>query len=247
MGDPTRLSLEQRLVQDEARLTRDEARLEREESEVRESRIVAWLGVGLALASAIAVAALVVGLIALRGDVGSIRRAAPAESVSTAALRDGSVTAAKLAPEAVRREAVTAGAIASAQLAPGAVTGAQVAPNSLTGADVRERSLSLVPQARDAQRLGGIRAGAFLSQPFEVSVTSLTDVRSIKGPVSARCPAGSRVLSGGASIDGVVTGASLVSNAPEGAQGWTATARVVRRPAPAWRLVVTAICTVGGG
>src|SRR6478609_8578193 len=98
MPEPTRASLEQRLVADEARLARDEARLEAEESGVRESQIVAWLATGLAVAAVVAVVALVLAIVALQEDVGSIRHAVPANSVTTAALRDGSVTAGKLAP-----------------------------------------------------------------------------------------------------------------------------------------------------
>ena len=47
-------------------------------------------------------------------------------------------------------------------------------------------------------------------------------------------------------IEGAASGAALVSNTPDGDAGWTATARVARRTPPDWRLVVTAICAVGG-
>ena len=63
----------------------------------------------------------------------------------------------------------------------------------------------------------------------------------------ARCPAGTRVISGGAAIRGAVSGAALVTNAPDGGTGWAATARVARNDRPAWRLVVTAVCARGGG
>jgi len=87
MADPTRISLEQRLIADEARLARDEARLDEEEEQVRESRLVAWFGVGLALVSTVAVVALVLAILALREDVGAMRRSVPSGSVGTLALR----------------------------------------------------------------------------------------------------------------------------------------------------------------
>jgi hypothetical protein len=77
----------------------------------------------------------------------------------------------------------------------------------------------------------------------------LTDearLERIKGPVVAVCPVGTRVLSGGAAIRGAVTGASLVRSEPDGASGWTATARVTQTRRPRWRLAVSAVCASGG-
>jgi hypothetical protein len=243
---------ELRLARDEQRLLADEARLEAEEAEVRGNRIVAWLGVGLALALTLAVAALVVAILALREDVSAIGRAAPDGSVSTESLRDASVTSEKLAPGAVTRDAVGGGAIGREQLERDAVSGAQVAPNTLKGGDIAEGSLATVPSASraraadDAARLGGLPARVYLSGVVDARATSLTDAQPIKGPLTARCPAGTRVVSGGAAIRGAAHGAAIVDSAPDGAAGWTATARVVRRPAPAWQLVVSAICARGG-
>jgi len=81
----------------EARLARDEARIEVEEAEVRETRIIAWSGLGLAVAVIVAVTALILSVIALSEDVGMMRRDTPAGSVGTASLRDGAVTQEKLA------------------------------------------------------------------------------------------------------------------------------------------------------
>jgi hypothetical protein len=246
---------EERLTHDEQRLLSDEARLEAEAEEVRESRIVAWLGVGLAFALAIAVVALVVAILAVRDDVAALGRSAAAGSVSTESLRDDSVTSGKLAPGAVTRDAIAGGAVSRTQIARDAIAGPQVAPDSLRGADIVERSLTTVPGASraarartadDAARLGGLPASAYLSRVLDVRATSLTDAQMVKGPLIARCPTGARVISGGAEIEGAARGAAIVDSAPDGATGWTATARVVRRPQPAWRLVVTAICAGGG-
>jgi hypothetical protein len=245
--DEARLDVDEaRLTRDEQRLLADEARLEVEEAKVDQSRLVAWSGVGVGVVLAIAIVALVLSMIAVQDDLGVFRQAVPPGSVNTAAIRDQSVTADKLGPGAVGAGAVADGAIGRAELAPDAVSGPQVARNSLTGADIRERSLDTVPAAKDAARLGGVPAYRYLSRIFDVSASSVTDRQPIKGPVLARCPVGSRVISGGAAIAGAARGAALVSNAPAGTTGWTATARVARRDAPVWRLVVTAVCATGG-
>lgn len=242
-ADEQRLSAdEQRLLADEKRLLADEVRLEAEEAELTESRRVAWFGAGLALTLAVAVTALILGVIGLRDDVGALRESASEASVSTEALQDASVTGDKLAPGAVAASAVARGAIGPDKLVPGSVTGDHVARNALTGADIRESTLASVPLARDAKRLGGAPVSAFLARPIQVQAASYTSGRAIKGPVTARCPAGARVLSGGASIEGATIGAAIVRSAPDG-EAWTATARVARRDAPVWRLVVTAVCS----
>jgi hypothetical protein len=247
---------EARLASDEARLAADEARIEAEEIEVRENRIIAWFGVALALALVTAVTAVVISLVALHDDVGTIRNAAADDSVATTALQDGSVTTDKLADGAVTRAAVAGGAVGSGQLEPGAVTGAHVARDSLTGADIRERTLATVPAARtaatartatDSARLGGLPSRVYLSALVDVRAASAIDARRIKGPVVARCPSGSRVISGGARVQGAASGAAIVTSAPEDGAAWTATARVARTPAPPWQLIVSAVCAEGGG
>lgn len=249
----TRLAADEaRLAADERRLAADEIRLGADEEEVRESRTVAWLGIGLVIVLSVALVALVVALMALQDDVGSIARSAPTDSVSTAAIRDAAVTTNKLEPGAVDQIAVSGGAIGSAQLARDAVSGANVAADSLTGADVRESKLSIVPAAHradsasDATQLGGLRSSAYLSQLSNVRSESVLDTHRTKGPLSAQCPSGSRVVSGGAAVEGVTSHTSILVSAPQSRSAWTATAHASGTPAPTWRLVVTAICAAGG-
>jgi hypothetical protein len=239
-------------MRDEERLLADEERLETEQTEIRQSWIVAWFGVGLAVAVAIATAALVIAILAVRGDVGSIARNAPTGSVDTAALRDQSVTAPKLDYSAVGPENLASGAIGRQQLAADAVASPQVARNSLTGSDIAEGTLGTVPAAQragsaaDAALLGGLPRRAFVSRIRRATASSPTDTLRIKGPLTALCPVGTRVISGGAAIEGAARGAAIVSNTPDGDAAWSAVARVTRSPAPAWRLVVTAVCVSGG-
>lgn len=235
--NPQGPDLEARLAADEQRLLRDEERIEVEEEQVERNRTMAFIGIALAAILGIAVAALVLAVLALRRDVDALGlRDAPDGSVSASALQDGSVTASKLAT----------GAVGANALAPGSVGSAQVAPNSLTGHDIVERSLGTVPKAGDSTELAGRPAGAYLVTPTTVSETGVTNTAPTKA-LTAHCPGGARVLSGGAAVQGAAAGAALVRSIPDGTTGWTATARVSRTPAPSWRLVVTAICTGPGG
>jgi hypothetical protein len=239
---------EQRLLQDERRLLEDEARLEVEDEQVKRNRAVAYLTAAMAVVLAVAVTALVLAVLAIQDDVDALgRRSAPSDSVSTGALQDASVTAEKLASGAVGPSALQGGAVGTNALAADSVFSEQVAPNALTGADIRESSLRAVPAAETAERLGERPASSYLASPVAVSETGVTNREATKGPLTVRCPAGTRVLSGGAAIEGAAAGASLVRSLPDGTTGWTATAHVARTPEPSWRLVVTAICAATGG
>lgn len=239
---------EERLAHDEARLAFDEARLDAEGDAIHGNAIVANTGIALIAVLTIAVAALVIGVIALRRDVNALDRPAPDNSVSTNALQDMSVTVDKLANGSVIRAAIVDGAVGSQQLAPNSVNGAHVASNALTGADIRESTLAAVPSAQraaDASRLGGHSPVAFVASLKSVSARSVIDAQMTKGPLVARCPAGTHVVSGGAAIGGRTTGVSLVSSTPDGDAAWTATARARNGSRP-WRLTVAAICASGG-
>ncbi len=207
------------------------------------------LTIGLAVALAIALAGLVVALAALRRDVRELSTAAPHDSVGTAALQDEAVTQDKLAAGAVTAAALGHGAVRGPAIASGAVTEASVAGNSLTGASIRESSLGQVPSARaagDSRELAGLPGAAYLSQVQTVRAESPLDSAGVKGPLSAICPAGFRVLSGGAAIEGATRGIALGTSTPRHGDEWVAVARRYRRSAHDWRLVVTAICARGG-
>ena len=261
-----RATLERRLLDDEARLARDEAvmaadearllederRLEADERATRLARRLSIISVGLAAALAIATAGLVVSVLALREDVTTISGSAPHNSVATGAIQDAAVTADKLAEGSVTSAAVSPGAIGGSALGAGAVTTQHVRNDSLTGADIRESTLSTVPAAQksgsaeDAKQLGSRPPGAYLRSIQTIQASSPTDVTATKGPVAARCPEGKRVVSGGATVEGLVRDVAIVRSAPDGWAAWVAAANGPRDATEAWRLVVTAICATGG-
>lgn len=210
-----------------------EARFELEERELRRNRIVAALALGLGVALVFAVAALIASIVALNRDV---------EAVATATPKPGSVGAEALQPDAVTADALAEGAVGTDALAPEAVTASKLAPGAI----------GVVPQAESARRaedaaaLQGLPAAAFLSGVELVQETGAADAQPSKGPLTARCPSDTRIVAGGAAVEGVSSGVAIVRSSPQDADAWVGRAEAFGTPAGPWRLVVTAICAAGG-
>ena len=179
-------------------------------------------------------------------------------------------SAPKLARGAVSGTVIRTGAVGTDQLAPGAVTDATVAPDALTGAAIAESTLARVPAATraararaahfavhaatatraavsgSADRLAGVPAVGYLSRPTIVHATTPSDTARDKGPLSARCPTGMHVLSGGVAVYGATDGVTILRNVPTGAHGWAGLAHAGTSASRNWRLVVRAVCVQGG-
>jgi hypothetical protein len=231
--------LHRRIVRDEIRLANDEERIEEEERWIRRN----WrLELALAGILALTVLALALSITALNRDIDEVAAAAPrAGSVGTTVLQNGAVTPAKLA----------GGAVTPAKLADDAVGTRAVADDSLTGADIDEASLGRVPRAgaadraADAAALVGVAGDRYLSQPTVVRNQTAASTLEVKGPLSATCPSGSRIVGGGASIDGAAR-VAITTSAPDGDGAWVAEAAVMGTPSSPWRLEVIAVCARGG-
>lgn len=175
-------------------------------------------------------------------------------AVTAGALAPRAVGANALAPASVGRLALATGAVGPNKLADGAVTGRAVADGSITGADIAESTLTVgsaaratsAVQARNAASLGGVAAARYVSQVTLVRQSSTTSTLRARGPITATCPSGTRVIAGGAAVEGSARGVALVSSAPDGDAAWTAEAAAAERPTAPWRLVVSAICADGG-
>ena len=185
------------------------------------------------------------------------RRARSPPTGSRGAVTAGAVAAGAVGPGAIAKGAVGTGAIAAGavgggQLANGAVTGAKVAANSLTGTDIDESTLGHVPNAThaataaSAAKLGGLPAGAVVAHVTIVKHGSGTSYAPRKGPITVTCPAGTRVIGGGAAIRDATAGVALVRSEPNGTTGWVATAEEFGVASAPWHLVVSAICAAGG-
>jgi hypothetical protein len=261
---------EERLTRDETRLYAQEQRLADEGRWLHRAwRLELVLGGVLALT----IAALVISVVALNRNIDAVANATPKDkSVGTAALKDGAVTSNKLAggavvsqklakgavgrsaiaPNAVAGTALAAGAVGTKAIANGAVNGSKVASNGLTGANINESSLGTVPSATqattagDAGSLAGVAGSRYLSRATVVQAVTGTSTAAIKGPLTATCPKGARIIAGGASISGVSRDVAITASAPDGEHAWVAQAATVGQPTAPWRLQVTAICAIGG-
>jgi hypothetical protein len=227
-----------------------EERIEAEERQIVTNRVLAIAALALGGLLVVAVTALVVSLVALNRDVEAVERGQPADdSVGTAALQDGAVTADKLADAAVTSPKIATGAVGTTALGEFVITGQNVARDTLTGATIREGTLGRVPEAAlagDAEALGGLAAAVYLSGVEVVQAASGRSSAPLRGPVEAECPDGTSVVAGGAAVEGAESGVAIASSAPASESSWAATAEAFAPPATAWRLVVTAICVAGG-
>jgi hypothetical protein len=224
--------LESEIEQEERRIRDVESELGDERRRIRVNRILA---IGAACLASLAIAALVLSIVALNRDIEAIARADP---------KDGSVTEASIAGGAVTADKLADGAVTPRSLAAGAVGAPAVAGDSLTGAQIAEASLAQVPQAataQDAKKLGGVAATAFVQGVTQVRVATDQAPSAVKGPILAACPAGTRVIGGGAEVEGS-RNVALIESAPTGTTGWTAIAAQQGGGSVSWRLVVHAIC-----
>jgi hypothetical protein len=179
-----------------------------------------------------------------------------AGAVTSGKLAEGAVTGIAIAPRAVGNLALAAEAVGTKKLVPGAVTGGKVAADTLTGANILEASLGEVPWATNADKatnagnaakLGGLQAGAYLYAVELAQATSEEDLQPVK-QVSATCPTGTRIVSGGAAVEGAPLGkVAIVASTPDADAAWLAVAAALDSQLPPWQLVVTAICAGGGG
>ena len=165
-------------------------------------------------------------------------------AVETPKLADGAVTTRKLADAAVKAAKVENGAIGETKLAADSVIGEKVTDDSLTGADIDESTLEGV----NAASLDG--SSSFIVDIQAVQQTSSLNTSDRKGPVTATCPEGTDVVSGGASIvteSGTKLPIALTASTSNAGNGWNAEAIEIRPVEEGWGLRVIALCGVYSG
>lgn len=133
-------------------------------------------------------------------------------TVRTLDLRDNSVNAPKIAPDAVGSEEIAENAVASPEVAPdsltaqdlgaASVTTSEVADNSLTANDLGPDSVGASEVQADAVGSSELAADSVRSSELAALLTSQNST-AIKAEgnanVTATCPAGTTVISGGGS------------------------------------------------
>jgi len=147
--------------------------------------------------------------------------------------------------------------VGTAQLQDSAVTGRKLANNSVTSAKVRNRSLLRADFARGQLPAGptGPRgpagpagpAGAAgppgLSSVERVETTTASNSTSPKTTFLA-CPAGKRLIGGGARVNGGSPDTAILQSFPDNDNIWRAIAAETDAIAGAWSLTVFSICAV---
>jgi hypothetical protein len=85
-----------------------------------------------------------------------------AATIGTGDIKAGAIKTGKIAKEAVKAGKLGNGAVKTDKIADAAVTTAKLADNAVTGAKVDEATLGEVPNAANAQKLGGQSSAAFV-------------------------------------------------------------------------------------
>jgi hypothetical protein len=149
---------------------------------------------------------------------------------------------------------VANGTLQGGDIANGTVQGRDIKDGVLTGADVRDRSLAGADLATntlgdreidepqlDVNRLGGIGVARYVKNVIRVETRSANDAATPKVAPPAACPAGKRLVGGGARVVAAAfSPVALSTNGPAGG-AWQAAAYATA-PTGSWQLVNVAIC-----
>jgi hypothetical protein len=203
-------------------------------------------------------------LAALGGtSVAAVEATVPKNSVGTPQLMAGAVTAGKIAANAVTNVKIANNAITNAKLGTNAITNSKLASGAVTSAKVQNNSLlasdfapNQLPRGATGpagpQGPGGPPGAAGTPGLSGIQVmVETTPTDSSNKAALVTCPAGKKLIGGGASTLGEAAGVALGESNPDTVNnGWHAVGREnVERGAEdgwpgQWRLVVYAICAV---
>ena len=131
--------------------------------------------------------------------------------IGTSDIKNGAVTAKKIATGAVKNVKIRDGAVSSTKLAPNSVTGAKIADGSVGSADLAAGSVKATKLGTIVERDSG-----------NVQIAAGTG-----GSASVSCAAGETLLSGGNGTQGVGTGNNfwIIRSQKSGANSWEVVAR----------------------
>lgn len=131
-------------------------------------------------------------------------------TVRTLDLRDNSVNAAKIAPDQVGAEEIAENAVSSPEVAPDSLNAGDLAPASVTSSEVADQSLTaddLGPDSVGTSEIAANSVGSAELQSGSVRAAELAPIVQASNStaiaangnanVTATCPAGTTVISGG--------------------------------------------------
>lgn len=205
-------------------------------------------------------AGLVVSIIALIVALGGTSYAAvnlPANTVGNKQLRNGAVTAPKIARNAVRSSQVKDGSLLAGDFAPGQLKSGLAGPAGPKGepgspGPTGPKGDPGQPGPQGVQGVQGERGPAGFSGYEQVTVEEHSNVAmSIYTDATATCPTGKVVVGGGAEIRGANPidppsnagpGVVLDGSRPFNATQWVASSHLIPGFLGTWTLRVTVIC-----
>jgi hypothetical protein len=175
-------------------------------------------------------------------------------TVRTRDVKDAAVTGTKIAPNAVGPDQIAENAVSSAKVAPDSLTAQDLAPNSVTSSEVADQSLTaddLGPNSVGSSEVQDNAVGSSELQASAVRASELGPIIAVtnstpvangaNASVTANCPEGTTVISGGAQPANF--GVELTSTLRNG-NGWLAQAR--NNSGGASSLTAFAYCLTGG-
>jgi len=166
-------------------------------------------------------------------------------AIRTVDLRDNAVAAGKIAPDAVDSTEIAENGVESSDVAPDSLTAADLGAASVTSSEVADQSLTASDLGPDSVGSSELQAGAVRSSELG-PIIQVSNSTPIKGgdnaSASVACPAGTTVISGGASSGFYQV--HLASSYRSG-NGW----RIDARSGAAGDTTITAYayCLTGGG
>ena len=165
-------------------------------------------------------------------------------TVRTIDLRDNAVSSPKIAPDAVGAEEIAENAVSSPEVAQDSLTNQDLGTASVTSSEVADQSLTEADFGPNSVGSSELQAGAVRASELG-PIIQVTDNAAVAAganiSVTATCPAGTTVISGGAQPGHF--GVELTSTLRNG-NGWLAQAKN-NSGAPS-SLTAFAYCLVGG-
>lgn len=165
-------------------------------------------------------------------------------TIRTVDFRDNAVAAGKIAPNAVDTTEIAENGVESSDVAPDSLTASDLGPASVTSSEVADQSLTANDLGPDSVGSSELQAGAVraaeLGTIIQVS-NSTPAAAGANASVTATCPAGTVVISGGAQPANF--GVEMTSSLRSG-NGWLYQAK--NNNGSASTLTVFAYCLSGG-
>ena len=165
-------------------------------------------------------------------------------TIRTVDLRDNAVAAGKIAPNAVDTTEIAENGVESADVAPDSLAAGDLGAASVASSEVADQSLTANDLGPDSVGSSELQAGSIRASELGpiIQVTNSTPIKAgDNAVVTANCPAGTTVISGGG-LPGLYS-VALVGSVRSG-NGWAAYAH--SNSANDTNLVAYAYCLTGG-